>query len=89
MASEAINVDVNISPFKGVSNAKAVRAARNAANIKGESLSSHAADGVRRQNAMLNAEKNAVNQAISEGVGSVRGSVAGGVIKKLKNEDNK
>ena len=47
------------------------------------------ADGVRKHNATINAEKAAANQAISEGVGSVRGSVAGEVIKKLKNEDNK
>ena len=80
VVSEAINVDVNISPFKGISNTKAVRAAREAAD---ESLLPQVADGVRRQNAMLNAEKAAANQAISEGVGSVTGSVAGEVIKRL------
>ena len=89
VASEAINVDVNISPFKGVSNTKAVRAAKDAANTKGESLSSQAADGVRRRNATLNTEKAAANQAISEGVGSMRGSVVGEVIKRLRNEENK
>lgn len=80
VVSEVINVDVNISPFKGISNTKAVRAAREAAD---ESLLPQVADGVRRQNAMLNAEKAAANQAISEGVGSVTGSLAGEVIKRL------
>ena len=56
---------------------------------KGESLSSYAADGVRRRNATLNTEKAAANQAISEGVGSMRGSAVGEVIKRLRNEDNK
>ena len=86
VVSEAIYVDVDISPFKGVSNAKAIRAARNAANIKGESLSSHAADCVRRQNAMLNAEKTAANHAISEGVGSVLGSVVSKVIIEIQDK---
>ena len=86
VVSEAINIDVNISPFKGVSNAKAVRAAKDAANIKGESLSPHAADDVRRQNAMLNAEKAAANQAISEGVGSVTGSVVSKVIDEIQDK---
>jgi len=86
VASEAINVDVNISPFKGVSNTKAVRAAKDAANTKGESLSSHAADGVRRRNATLNTEKAAANQAISEGVGSVTGSVVSKVIDEIQDK---
>ena len=86
VASEAINVDVNISPFKGVSNTKAVRAAKDAANTKGESLSSHAADGVRRRTATLNTEKAAANQAISEGVGSVTGSVVSNVIDEIQDK---
>ena len=86
VASEAINIDVNISPFKGVSNTKAVRAAKDAANIKGESLSPHAADDVRRQNATLNAEKAAANQAISEGMGSVTGSVVSKVIDEIQDK---
>ena len=83
VVSEAINVDVNISPFKGISNTKAVRAAREAAD---ESLSPQVADGVRRQNAMLNAEKAAANQAISEGVGSVTGSVVSKVIDEIQDK---
>ena len=83
LKSEAIHIDVNISPFKGVSGTKAVRAAREAAD---ESLSPQVADGVRRQNAMLNAEKAAANQAISEGVGSVLGSVASKVIDKIQDK---
>ena len=83
VASEAIHIDVNISPFKGVSGTKAVRAAREAAD---ESLSPQVADGVRRQNAMLNAEKAAANQAISEGVGSVLGSVASKVIDEIQDK---
>ena len=83
VASEAIHIDVNISPFKGVSGTKAVRAAREAAD---KSLSPQVADGVRRQNAMLNAEKAAANQAISEGVGSVLGSVASKVIDEIQDK---
>lgn len=89
ITSEAINVDVGISPFKGVSGTKAVRAAREAADIKGKSLSSHTADGIRKQNATLNAEKAGANQAISEGLGASPGSVVGEVIKRLRNEENK
>ena len=89
VASKAINVDVGISPFKGVSGTKAVRAAREAADIKGKSLSSHTADGIRKQNATLNAEKAGANQAISEGLGASPGSVVGEVIKRLRNEENK
>ena len=89
VASEAINVDAGISPFKGVSGTKAVRAAREAADIKGKSLSSHTADGIRKQNATLNAEKAGANQAISEGLGASPGSVVGEVIKRLRNEENK
>ena len=83
VVSEVINVDVNISPFKGISNTKAVRAAREAAD---ESLLPQVADGVRRQNAMLNAEKAAANQAISEGVGSVTGSVVSKVIDEIQDK---
>ena len=86
VASDAINVDVNVSPFKGVSNTKAVRTAREAANLKGESLSSHAADGVRRQNAIVNAEKAEANQAISEGVGAMSGSTVSKVIDELQDK---
>jgi RHS repeat-associated protein len=84
VASEVLNADVNISPFKGESGTKAVRAAREAAD---ESLSPQVADGVRKYNSIVNAEKSAANQAVSEGAGSVRGSVTGDLLKRL-NDDN-
>lgn len=83
VATEAISVDVNIAPFKGVSNTQAVRAAREAISVKGTSLSSQAADGIRKSNATINAEKSAANQAVSKGVGSVHSSVAGELLKRL------
>ena len=73
-----------ISLFKGVSGTKAVRAAREAAD---ESLSPQLADGVRKYNSIVNAEKSAANQAVSEGAGSVLGSVAGDVLKRLNDDD--
>ena len=87
VASEAISVDVNITPFKGVSNTQAVRAARETAGARGASLSSEAADGIRKSNTAINAQKYAANQVVSEGVGSVPGSVAGEVLKRLNDED--
>ena len=87
VASEAISVDVNITPFNGVSNTQAVRAAREAAGARGASLSSEAADGIRKSNTAINAQKYAANQVVSEGVGSVPGSVAGEVLKRLNDED--
>jgi hypothetical protein len=36
VATEAISVDVNFTPFKGVSNTQAVRAARENAAAKGD-----------------------------------------------------
>ena len=84
VASEVLNADVNISPFKGESGTKAVRAAREAAD---ESLSPQVADGVRKYNSIVNAEKSAANQAVSEGAGSVFSSVAGEVLKRLNDDD--
>lgn len=84
LTSEAVfdNVDINITLFKGRSNTRAVRAAREAAGSKGESLSPRTADGIRRQNATLNAEKAAANQAISEELESAPSSVVSESIKK-------
>jgi len=84
VASEVLNADVNISPFKGESGTKAVRAAREAAD---ESLLPQVADGVRKYNSIVNAEKSAANQAVSEGAGSVFSSVAGEVLKRLNDDD--
>ena len=87
VASEAISFDVNITPFNGVSNTQAVRAARETAGARGASLSSEAADGIRKSNTAINAEKSAANKAVSDGVGSVPSSVAGDVLKRLDDED--
>ena len=84
VASEAISVDVNITPFNGVSNTQAVRAARETAGARGASLSSEAADGIRKSNATINAEKSAANKAVSNGIGSVPGSVASEVIDNIQ-----
>ena len=86
VVSEAIYVDVDISPFKGVSNTKAVRAAREAASAKGIRLSSKAADGIKKSNVTLNAEKAAANQAISKGLESAPSSVASKVIDKIQDK---
>ena len=86
VASEVLSVDVNITPFKRVSNTKVVHAAREAASAKGTSLSSQAADGIRKSNAKFNSEKSAVNQAISEGVGNVTSSVASKVIDEIQDK---
>ena len=87
VASEAISFDVNITPFNGVSNTQAVRAARETAGARGASLSSEAADGIRKSNTAINAQKYAANQVVSEGVGSVPGSVPGELLKRLNDED--
>ena len=84
VASEAISFDVNITPFNGVSNTQAVRAARETAGARGASLSSEAADGIRKSNTAINAEKSAANKAVSDGVGSVPGSVASEVIDNIQ-----
>ena len=83
VASEAISFDVNITPY-GVSNTQAVRAARETAGARGASLSSEAADGIRKSNTAINAEKSAANKAVSDGVGSVPGSVASEVIDNIQ-----
>ena len=84
VATEAISVGVNFTPFKGVSNTQAVRAARETAGARGASLSSEAADGIRKSNATINAEKSAANKAVSNGIGSVPGSVASEVIDNIQ-----
>ena len=86
LASEAVfvDVDINITPFKGSSNTRAVRAARETAGARGASLSSEAADGIRKSNATINAEKSAANKAVSNGIGSVPGSVGSEVIDNIQ-----
>ena len=87
VASEAISFDVNITPFNGVSNTQAVRAAREVASSRGTSLSSEAADAIRKNNAAINAQKSAANKTLSDGVGSVPSSVPGELLKRLNDED--
>ena len=87
IATELINIDVKITPFKGKSNTKAVKAARKTANVKGESLSPETANVIRKRNLKVNAEKAAANKAISETIGTATGTTAAKILEVFEDEN--
>ena len=86
--TESINFDVKLSPFKGVSNTKAVETTRKRLlETKGESLDPKVADFIRKNNRRINADKLAANKALSEAIGSSPSSATSKVLDTLEDED--